>query len=177
MESSRAAFEAYGAYDNGRQVNDGVQPNPKGHDRYLAAAASLRLPWRLPSMEPFLGCGWRWNQLSTTRYTKGADRPQIGGGLDYWQRACPTCHPNFSMRLGMNWVLAGSDWQNGVHGAEISISIPSLREARHCFFVATIGIYGFHQTVTDRTKIQLMRSQRADRAVFPVLSLGLLYRF
>jgi hypothetical protein len=71
---------AEAACDAGRQVNDGAQPNPKGHDRYLAAAAYFRPPWRLASMEPFLGFGWRTNQLSTTSYSKGADRPQIGGG-------------------------------------------------------------------------------------------------
>ena len=135
-------FIAQAAYDTGRQVNNGMQPNPKGRDRYLAGAGYIRLPWRLPSMESFLGFGWRWNQLSTTRHTKDADRPQVGGGFDYWQRTCPTCRPNFSMRLGLDWVLVGSDWLNAVRGPEINISIPSLREPRHFFFAGTLGIYG-----------------------------------
>src|ERR1700733_15452656 len=74
LESSHAIVRALGAYDDGHKTNDGDQPNPNGHDRYLESAAYFRIRSRW-----FFGGGWRWSQLSTTNYTKDAARPEFGG--------------------------------------------------------------------------------------------------
>jgi len=176
VESTRAFFLAQAAYDTGRQVNDGVQPNPKGHDRCLRAAGYFRFPGKVLPPESFIGFGWS-NELSTTRYKKSADRPEVGGGFDYLPRSCARCPRDFSMRVAMNWVFVGSDWQNGMHGPEISVSIPSLGEKQHWFLEGEVGIYRFHQTITDRGNIVLAQSQSADRASFVVANVGLMYRF
>jgi hypothetical protein len=48
-------------------------------------------------------------------------------------QSCPECKRDFSMRIAMDWVMAGSDWQNGSHGPEITVSFPTPREKRHLF--------------------------------------------
>jgi len=113
----------------------------------------------------------------TTNYTKSANRPQIGGGYDLVPRSCPVCRRDFSMRIAMDWVMAGNDWQNGSHGPEITISIPSPREQRHWFWRERVGIYSFHQTVTDRGNIPLTLSQRANRSFAGYAIFGIVYRF
>jgi len=42
VESTHWVIPIGAAYDNGRQVNDADQPNPKGHDRYLSSAIDFR---------------------------------------------------------------------------------------------------------------------------------------
>jgi hypothetical protein len=172
VENEYLFTEIHAAYDGGRQVNDGVQPNPKGHDRYLAAAAYFLPPW-LFSGRTLAGFGWRWNELSTAKYTKRADRPQFGIGYDYLHTPCTACSRDFSMRILVNWITSGSDWRNGVHGPEISLSLPSPREKGHWSFQGRLGVYRFHQTVTDRGNVPMTRSQRADRDFFSVSELGI----
>ena len=170
-ESNHFVMNGDAAYDNGRQVNDGDQPNPKGHDRYLNAGLYGRFGKKLFTGNCFVGLGWRWNQLSTTNYVKTANRPQIGGGCDV------TSGRDFSMRIVSNWVLAGDDWQNGVHGPEFTFSFPSPRERRHWFWRETLGVYRFHETVTERGNVQLTQSQRADRSTMVNLNFSIIYRF
>ena len=177
VESTHLVIPIGLAYDNGRPANDADQPNPKGHDRYLDAASYFRPDSLLFSGRAFFGFGWRWSQLCTTNYTKTSNRPQIGGGYDLMLRSCPVCRRDFSMRIVMNWVLGGNDWQNGSHGPEIAISIPSPRERRHWFWQERVGIYRFHETVTDRSNIPLTLSQRADRSFACYGNFGIVYRF
>src|SRR5215467_3026980 len=84
VESCHSVANARGAYDNGRAANGTDPPNAKGHDRYLDADSYFRLN-RLFSGRSFFGVGWRWNQRSTTNWTKTANRPQFGGGYDWIQ--------------------------------------------------------------------------------------------
>ena len=65
-----ASAEAW--YDNGHKTDDGDQPNPSGHDRGLVGDAYFRF-----SSGWFAGAGARWNQLSTTNYTKSGWRPTL----------------------------------------------------------------------------------------------------
>jgi hypothetical protein len=177
VESSRYVMSASAAYDSGHQVNDGNQPNRKGHDRYLDSAIYFR-PARGPFFgKVFVGFGWRWNQLSTTKYIKTANRPQVGCGFDITHHPCSGCRRDFSMRLAVNWVMAGHDWQNGSHGSEIVVSLPSPRERRHWFYQQRLGIYRFHATVTDRSNRSLVQSEQADRAFACYANFGILYRF
>jgi len=177
VESTHWVIPIGAAYDSGRQVNDADQPNPKGHDRYLDAAGYFRPGSALFSGRAFIGFGGRWSQLSTTNYAKTSNRPQIGGGYDLVLRSCSVCRRDFSMRILMNWVLAGNDWQNGSHGPETTISIPSPREQRHWFWQERVGIYRFHDTVTDRDNISLTLSQRAHRSFACYAIFGIVYRF
>jgi hypothetical protein len=125
----------------------------------------------------FFGFGGRWSQHSTTNYTKGGNRPQFGGGYDLMQRPCSTCGRDFSMRIEGNWFTAGNDWQDGSHGIEISISLPSPRETNHWFFQERVSVFTAHQTVTDRSNIQMTLSQRAHRSLTCNASFGIVYRF
>jgi hypothetical protein len=175
VESCHSVMNLGAAYDNGRPGKDNP-PNPKGHDRYLDLSMYFRLG-RLFSGRSFIGVGERWNQRSTTNWTKTANRPQFGGGYDWIQRPCPTCRRDFSMRFEGNWFTAGNDWQNREHGIEISVSVPSPQERRHLFFLERVELYTYHQTVTDRSNIPQTLSQRANRSVTFYASVGIVFRF
>ena len=172
LENTHAILRALGAYDNGHKTNDGGPPNPNGHDRYLEGAAYFRSKagW-------FVGMGWRWSQLSTTNYTKSGTRPEIGGGYDLALRSCAECRRDFSMRINVDWVMAGTDWQNGSHGANTTLTFPAPNEKRHLFWKQTIGVYRYHQTVTDPSNLSLVQYQRSQKRFNSVLDFGLVYRF
>ena len=46
MESTRLVLLVRAAYDNVHLASDGIQPGPKGHDRYLESAAYFRPSWQ-----------------------------------------------------------------------------------------------------------------------------------
>lgn len=177
VESRQWVMKAGAAYDDGHIVNDGDQPNPKGHDRYLESAIYFRPPIEPLSGRWFVGGGFTWSQLSTTNYTKGGSRPLIGGGYDLVSRLCPSCRREFSMRIAMDWLMAGSDWQNGSDGPQITFTLPGLREQRHWFLRERLGVYRFHDTVTDRTNLSLTQEQQSNKHFDSFLDLGIIYRF
>jgi hypothetical protein len=184
VESRHWVMKALAAYDNDRKTDDGTQPNPKGHDRYLDGGIYFRPSW-LPSQLAFLGTpdrwffggGYRWSQLSTTNYTKGGSRPQFGGGRDFVMRSCSLCRRDFSMRVAVDYFTAGTDWQNGSHGAEVTLTFPRPRENRHWFWREQIEIYRYHQSVTDPTNIALTREQLSNKGVDSASNFGIFYRF
>jgi hypothetical protein len=173
--------ESLGAYDNGHKVDGGVQPNPSGHDRYLEGGIYLR-PFRGPHWlgNPgswFFGAGYRWNQLSTTRYTKGSNGILVGGGYDLALRRCSECRRDFSMRIALDWLMAGNDWQNGSHGPQLALTIPSARENRHLFFEERLAVYSFHETVTEPTNVSLTQQQQAQKDWDGTSTFGVMCRF
>lgn len=177
VESRQWVMKGSAAYDDGHKVNDGDQPNPSGHDRYLESAIYFR-----PAINPlsghwFVGGGLSWSQLSTTNYSKSDRRPLIGGGYDFSLRSCPACRRDFSMRIAMDWLMAGSDWQNGSRGPQITFSLPGLREQRHWFWQQRIGVFQYHDTVTDRTNLSLTQEQQSKKHVDSFLDFGIIYRF
>lgn len=181
VESRRWVMKALAAYDDGRKVDDADQPNANGHDRYLDGGIYFRLPW-LPAFlgEPshwFLGAGYRWSQLSTTNYTKGNNRPQIGGGRDVTFRQCSECRREFSMRVGLDWVMTGNDWQNGSHGPEVTLTFPTPRENRHWFVQERVATYRFHETVTAPNDRILTQQQDSEKGIDSFEDIGVLYRF
>jgi hypothetical protein len=165
---------AEGSYDNGRKTNDNDQPNPKGHDRGLVGAAYFRL-----SSGWFAGAGVRWSQLSTTNYTKGGWRPTFRAGKDFLHKGCglESCGGYFSMRLGVDYLLPGSDRVNALQGPLLTFYAPSPSVKGHIFFRETIGIYTFHETVTEPSNPALTRQQIGDRSVTSFGELTLMYRF
>jgi hypothetical protein len=180
MESTHAIVRALAAYDNGHKIDDNDQPNPNGHDRYLEGAAYYRLRGTLLGHSLagwFVGAGWRWNQLSTTNYTKGGTRPEFGGGYDLSLHPCDGCRRDFSMRINLDWVTAGTDWQNGLHGPEMQFSFPAPSEKRHWFFRERLGVYRFYTTVTDPHNLELTRWQRDHRSFTSDADFAVLYRF
>jgi len=177
VESRQWVMKASAAYDNGHKVNDGDQPNPKGHDRSLESAIYFRPPIAPLSGHWFIGGGFSWSQLSTTNYTKSGSRPLIGGGYDLALRACAACRRDFSMRIAVDWLTAGSDWENGSHGPQITFSLPGLREQRHWFWQQRLGIYRYHDTVTDRTNVSLTQEQRSQGHLDSFVDFGIIYRF
>lgn len=177
VESRQWVMKGDAAYDNAHMVNDGDQPNPKGHDRSLESAIYFRPPIPPLSGHWFVGAGFTWSQLSTTNYTKGGSRPLIGGGYDLSLHPCPACRRDFSMRIALDWLTAGSDWENGSHGPQISFSLPGLREQRHWFWQQRLGIYRFHDTVTDRGNLSLTREEQSKKHFDSFLDFGIIYRF
>lgn len=172
IESTHAIFRALGAYDNGHKTNDNDQPNQKGHDRYVESAIYYRL-----TRKWFVGAGWRWNQLSTTNYTKGGSRPEFGGGYDLVTRPCDGCRRDFSMRISADWVMAGTDWQNGCHGPSTTMTIPAPNEKRHWFFVQRISVYRCYTSVTAPDDPVLTKWQRDHRSLTSYADIGVAYRF
>jgi hypothetical protein len=161
VEGTHVLFRGLGAYEDARKTDDNDQPNLKGHERYLEGAAYYRVAhgW-------FVGMGWRWDRLSTTNYSKSACRPEIGGGFEVMH-----------MRTNLDWVMAGTDWQNGSHGPAITMTIPTPREKRHWFFRSSISIYRFHTTVTEPDNLALIQEQRGQQHFAGFADTGLVYRF
>jgi hypothetical protein len=165
---------AEGSYDNGHKVNDGTGNNPNGHDRGLGAAAYFRF-----SSGWFGGVGASWSQLSTTNYTKGGSHPTFGGGRDYFHEKCAVenCVSDFSIRLGIDYILPGTDHLNALQGPQLRFYFPSPAAKGHIFFRETIGIYEFHETVTEPSNLALTRQQISNRSVTSFGELTLMYRF
>lgn len=177
VEGTHFIFAGSAAYDNGHKVDDGTGPNPKGHDRHLNGGLDFRPAIYGWSRRLFFGGGYTWSQLSTTNYTKGGARYYLGGGYDVFVRACEACRRDFSMRITMNWLTAGTDWQNGSHGPQTQVTLPSPREKRHWFWTEAIGIYRFHQTVTEPTNLPLVQFQTGKKYFDGFADFGLVYRF
>jgi hypothetical protein len=173
IDSSRFILETTAWYDNGHKRDIG-KPNPKGHDRGLEGAMYFRLAsgWAF-------GGGAAWSQLSTTNYTKSSWRPTVGGNKDFFVRDCesPECRGQFTMRVGADYVLPGKDWENGSQGPSIMVYIPSPSLKRHLFFREQLGIYRYHDTVTDRTNPILTRDQTSKHGFDAFLELTIMYRF
>lgn len=174
VESRWFSFDANAAYDNGHKEDDGTSPNPKGHDRYLAGTAYLRLPssW-------FVGAGARWSQISTTNYKKSGWRPTFGGGKDVYTDNCleQNCVGHFNFRLAADYILPGTDWQNGSQGPAFSIWFPSPSVRKHVYFKETIDVLRYHDTVTDRSDLTLTRQQQANRHSDCFVEFALIFRF
>jgi hypothetical protein len=175
IDSLHFILDSAAWYDNGHKDNDGTGPNPKGHDRGLVGSAYYRLKsgW-------FFGAGARWSELSTTNYHKSQWRPTVGGGKDYFNAPhCPgeDCTSTFSMRLGMDYVLKGADWQNGTQGILLSLYIPSPAQKGHVFWRETVGCYRSHDTVTDRSDPVLTRAEQAHKSSNSFLEFTVMYRF
>lgn len=174
VESRWISFDAHAAYDNGHKVNDNDQPNPKGHDRYLGSTLYFRLP-----SDWFVGTGASWSQLSTTNYTKGGWRPRFGGGKDVFTHNClkENCVGNFNFRLSADYILPGTDWQNGSQGLGFTVSFPSPAVRKHFYLRESLQILRFHDTVTDRTNLALTRIQKGNRHFDSSAEFELVYRF
>ncbi len=177
MEATHAILRAMAAYDDGRKVDDNDQPNPKGHDRYLNGALYFRPARAGWTRMLYFGAGYRWDQLSTTNYTKGGGRYQIGGGYDWFRRSCDACRRDYSMRINIDWVTAGDDWQNGSHGPDTTLTWPSPREKRHWFYRQEIAIYRFHETVTEPYSAAFTQMQRSQKYFDSFADFGIAYRF
>ena len=174
IDSKHFLLDTNAWYDTGRKTNDNDQPNPSGHDRGLSATVDYRL-----SSGWFFGGGARWSELSTSNYRKSSWRPVFGGGKDYFHQRCAGehCFENFSMRLGADYVLAGTDWANGSQGPRISFYVPSPASKHHIFYRESVGIYRFHTTVTDRSNLELTREQMGQHSISSVVEFTMMYRF
>ena len=174
IDSEHFILETEAWYDNGHKSGERGKPNPKGHDRGLVGS----MYYRLPSGWAF-GGGACWSQLSTTNYRKSSWRPTFGGNKDFFLENCQTekCKGQFTMRIGADYVLPGTDWANGSQGPSIMVYIPSPSLKRHLFFREQLGIYRFHDTVTDRTNPILTREQTSKHSFDSFLELTIMYRF
>jgi hypothetical protein len=174
IDSHRFLLDASGQYDNGHKVNDNDQPNPKGHNRGLVGSAYYRLPsgWSF-------GAGARWSELSTTNYKKSSWEPTFGGRKDYFHKHCPreNCMGDFSVQLGVDYMLKGSNWKNGTQGPLFTLYMPSPAAKAHIFWRETVGIYRVYDTVTDRTNALLTSQQMSNRHWDTFAAFTVMYRF
>jgi hypothetical protein len=174
IDSRYFLLDASGSYDNGHKTNDNDQPNPSGHDRGLDGTAYVRLyrGW-------FFGGGFRWSQLSTTNYAKSGSRPTFGGGRDYFAHNCAreNCVREFSMRLSVDYLTRGTDWQNGSQGPLLTFYTPSPSLKRHVFYRESFGVYIFHDTVTDRTNLSMTQQQMSNHHTDSFAEFTIMYRF
>jgi hypothetical protein len=54
---------------------------------------------------------------------------------------------------------------------------PSPREKRHWFYRQELGIYRFHESVTEPTNLSLTQLQRSQKSTDCFADFGILYRF
>ena len=103
----------------------------------------------------------------------------VRGSKDLFLGGCqtPECRGQFTMPIGTDYVLPGSDWQNGSQGPSITVYMPSPSLKRHLFFREQLGIYRYHDTVTDRTNPILTREQTSKYWFASFVELTLMYRF
>jgi hypothetical protein len=164
IELKHLVFDSKASYDTAHKVNDNTVNNHSGHDRGLSGDAFYRFN------KLYVGGGASWTQLSTTNYSKQSWHPAFGMGRD-WMRE------SFSLRGQVLYKLPGSDWQNATQGPELSVWFPSPSTAHHVFWRETIGIYSFHETVTDPSDKVLTAEQTGTRSVTGGVSLTMMYRF
>jgi hypothetical protein len=161
IDANHFLLDANAWYDTGHKTGDNDQPNPKGRDRGLAGAAYYRLPagWAF-------GVGARWNELSTTNYHKSAVHPTVGGSKDYFRTSCigEGCGRPFSARIGVDYVMKGTDWRNGSQGPLFTLYVPSPSAKAHMFYRETMGVYRVYDTVTDRTDHVLTLQQTSNHS-------------
>ena len=81
------------------------------------------------------------------------------------------------MRGQVLYAMTGNDHLNGAQGPEFSLWLPSPVAAHHIFWRQTIGIYTFHETVTDPSDKALTDEQTGRRSVSCNVSFNLMYRF
>lgn len=173
IDSKHFLADATASYDNGHKIDDNDQPNPSGHDRGLTGA----MYYRLSSGWAF-GGGARWNELVTTNYYKSAWRPTLGGSKDIIMGACgENCKPSFDMRIGVDWLMSGTDRMNGSHGPLISLYLPTPSLKGHLFYRETVGVYRFHTTVTEPSNIPLTEQQMSQHYFDRFVEMTVMYRF
>jgi hypothetical protein len=80
-----------------------------------------------------------------------------------------------SARITVNWILVGAP--TGSHDPEIGIIIPQPIEKRQLFVVATLDMYGFHDSVTELNNLELSWQQRSDQSIDSTYCMGLRWRF
>jgi hypothetical protein len=186
IDRSRLIWEAGASYDNAHKSNDNTIANVKGHDRAIESSIYYRVHsgW-------FGGGGAGWSQLSTTNYSKQAFHPSIGGGKDYFHKACAEddCVTQWSMRLQVDYKLKGPEHvdergcsvpngqcTNDLQGPMFSLYLPSPALAGHLYWRETIGVYTFHETVTSTDPI-LTALQKSKRSIAPFVEFTMMYRF
>ena len=142
-------FATEASYASVQKTNDNTGSNQKGRERQLSVEFRVHLPhyW-------FAGPVASWEGLNTSNYGKSSWHPGIGGGYNFpW------------MRLGSDFLMAGSDRLNGAQAIVITAFFPSPeRDRSHVFFRERIEIYRFHSTVTDWQSASLTRLQLSDHA-------------
>lgn len=166
-------FDGYAEYTNTRKTDDNTINNRKGRTRLLYAAPRYRLKnnW-------FAGIGARWNELSTTNYTKQSFRVFVGGGRDWTSTRLSADYlrtVNEHVNSQGCTVLHGQ-CTNAVQGIDIQWFMPSPASRSHFLFRMDFTPFWFHTTVTT-TDPTLTRQQEGQVGVGSVLQYTLLVRY
>ena len=152
LNSSKISGDFESRYMNARKTDDNTVNNRKGHERYLQGRLFYKMRRGL-----YLGGGAQWSETSTTNYAKKAWRPTFGMGGDHFG-------DGYSLRWQALYILPGTDKSNGLQGPELQLWLPSPASRSHFFYRQTLGLYEFHQTVTDPSDPQLTARQLSNRS-------------
>ncbi len=165
LNSSKLLSDVEAYYMNAKKVDDNTLRNSKGHERFLQGR--LFYPWRKGI---YFGGGAQWSETATTNYTKKAWRPTFGVGGDHLA-------DDWSCRWQVLYVTKGTDRSNGLQGPEIQLWIPSPLSKSHFFFRQSLGVYRFHETVTDPSNLLLTAQQTGTRYFGSFLDFSFGWRF
>jgi len=130
-------------YETGGKSNDNANTSSRGHDRYLAGYAMVKVHGFA------FGPGASWSKLYTPAYSKTKVHPKFGvsfpGGA-------------YVSRITVLYVHPGTDWMNGVSGFEGQ----GYWVKGHFFLRMMAGGYWAHITVTDRSNKPLTQTQKSQ---------------
>jgi hypothetical protein len=175
VESNHIVAQALKTYDNGYKVDDRDQPNLQEHDRYLSSAIYYRQSSG-PLQRFYFGGVYPWSELSTTDYTKGGGRTRSEAAT-IWSRALApiagATSPYPSTWIGTQLGRTGERQSRPGDHAYLSLA----PEKRHWFWVETIGVYRFHETITELNNPTLVESWRSQNSPYCFGDFGIIYRF
>jgi hypothetical protein len=163
--SKQLFSDVEGRYMNARKTDDNTVDNDSGHERFLLGRAFYRVR---PGL--YFGGGAQWSETSTTNYDKQAWRPTFGLGGDHFGNG-------YSLRWQTLYIMPGTDRANAMQGPEIQVWFPSPASSSHFFFRETLGIYEFHETITDPTNASLTAQQKSDRSAAAFADFAVGWRF
>ncbi len=73
----------------------------------------------------------------------------------------------------VDWITAGTHWQNGSHSLAATLTFASPGEKRHLLWREIIGIYRFHESVTEPANLPLTQIQRRPKYIDRTMIFGM----
>jgi hypothetical protein len=134
-------------YETGGKENDNDNTSTAGHTRLLENETLARIG------NYYVGAGIDWSKLYTPDYTKSHVHPRLTVGREFYN--------GYISKVLVSYVHPGTDWQNGVQGAEVQ----GWWTGKHVFLRMTLGAYRYYTTVTDPTNKVLTAEQKSQHGL------------
>jgi len=161
MENRHWLADVGGNFDNAKKVNDNTGQSAGYTERFTGmVGVRVKPTW-------FIRASGTFSLLKTQVYEKQAWHPSLGVGHDFQKY--------LKMRGQLLYTFPGTDAWNAVQGGQVVMTIPSpLSIDNHWFFKETVGIYTFHETVTNAEQAT---EQRKHRSTTAEVIFAIMYRF